>query len=247
MGYLKTHGIVLREVNTGEADKILTIFTKDQGKVSGVAKSARKPKSKFVAGAQFLCYSEFVMFKGRDMFSINSCDLVEPFYNIRNDIVKLTYSAHLSEILNDVIQENQPATKVLQLFLNSLHVLANTEKNPELITRIFEIRLLSIIGYPPYVQGCTECGNEEFSGLYFSFKKCGFLCKACSQVDKLAISITIGTARTLNYIVHANLKDVFSFEVSEEVLWELGRISRRYLHEMLEKDYKKLDYLKGLV
>jgi DNA repair protein RecO (recombination protein O) len=246
MSYLKTKGIVLREINTGEADKIVTIFTKNQGKVSGIAKGARRPKSKFVAGTQFLSYSEFVLFKGHDLYSINSCDLIESFYNIRNDMAKLTYSSHFSEIVNDVIQENQPATKVLQLFLNTLHILAKTEKNPELLARIFEIRLLSIIGYAPYVRGCLECGNEDFSGLAFSFRKCGLICKCCIQSDKLAVKVSSGTARTLNYIVYSKLKDLFSFEVSEEVLRELGKVSKRYLRDMLDRDYSKLDFLKNL-
>ncbi len=246
MSYLKTKGIVLREVNIGEADKIVTIFSKELGKITGVAKGARRPKSKFVAGSQFLCYSDFVMFKGRDMYSINSCDVIEPFYEIRNDMERLTYSAHMADIITDVIQENQPATKVLRLFLNSIHFLTKTDKNPELILRIFELRLLSTIGYAPYVKGCLECGSDEFEGLSFSFKKCGFICKECRQGDPSTIQISIGTAKAMYYIVHTNLQDLFGFNLSESVLFELGKISKRYLRDMLEKDYNKLNFLKGL-
>jgi DNA repair protein RecO (recombination protein O) len=119
MSYLKTKGIVIREVNTGEADKVLTIFSRHNGKITGFAKGARRPKSKFIAGTQYLCYSEFVLYKNADMFSINNCDVIEPFYEIRNDMEKLTYSAHIVDILNDVVQENQPSGKILQLFLNT--------------------------------------------------------------------------------------------------------------------------------
>jgi DNA repair protein RecO (recombination protein O) len=149
MSYIKTGGIVIREVNTGEADKIVTILTKNLGKISAYAKSAKRPRSKFVAGTQFLCYSNLVLFKGRDLYSLNSCDVVEPFYEIRNDVVRLTYSAYITDIVNDLIQEEQPAAKSLQLLLNTFYMLSKTDKSPELITRIFELRFLSILGYAP--------------------------------------------------------------------------------------------------
>lgn len=244
MSYIKTGGIVIREVNTGEADKIVTIFTRSSGKISAYAKSARRPRSKFVAGTQFLCYSNLVLFKGRDMYSLNSCDVVEPFYEIRNDVVRLTYSAYIADIVNDMIQEEQPAAKSLQLLLNTFYMLSKTDKSPELITRIFEIRFLSILGYAPGVRACINCGNEETDEVFFSFKKCGLLCNECLNADPYAQGISKGTAKALNYIVYSAIKELFRFDVSEEVLYELNNISRRYLKDRLDKDYKKLDYLK---
>lgn len=248
MSYVKTKGIVIKEVNIGEADKIVTIFARNQGKISALAKGARRPKSKLVACTQFLCYSDFVLFKGKDMFTVNSCEVIEPFYEIRNNLVNLTYSAHIVDVINDIIQENQPATKVLQLFLNTLYMLTKTEKSPELITRIFEIRLLSILGYAPYVRGCMICGREELNNISFSFKKCGFICgdNGCVSNDAYALKISPGTAKALYHIVYAKMQDLFSFSVSEEVLNELAKISRRYLRERLERDYTKLDFLKTI-
>lgn len=246
MSYVRTKGVVLKEVNTGESDKILTIFSRTHGKISGFAKSARRPKSRFVAGAQLLCYSEFVLFKGREMFSVNSCDVIEPFYEVRNDVVKLTYAAHMVDILEDVIQENQPSPRVLQLFLNTLFMLSKTDKSPELITRIFEFRFLSILGYAPFVKSCISCGNEEMDSFLFSFKRCGYLCRNCKVHDLNAAEISAGAARALNHILCVPLKDLFNFEVSESVLREIGWISRKYLKDRLEKDYKKLDFLKQL-
>jgi len=123
MNYLKTSGIVIKEVNTGEADRIITIFPRIKGKISALAKGARKTESHLVAGTQLLCYSEFVLFKGKDMYTVNSCDVIESFYDIRNDLERLTYAAHMMDIVNDVILENQPASRLLQLFLNSLYML----------------------------------------------------------------------------------------------------------------------------
>lgn len=246
MSYIKTKGIVIKEVNTGEADKIITVFSKDRGKMSCSAKGARRPKSRMSSGTQLLCYSEFVLFKGKDIYSINSCDVIESFYNIRNDVEKLTYAAHMTEIVGDIIQENQPATRVLQLFLNSLFMLAKTGKSAEQIVRIFEIRLLSIIGYAPMVKGCINCGRDSMDNLRFSFGKCGFICENCIKDEIDTMTISSGTAKTLNHIVYSSIKSLFNFEVSESVLYELSRVSKRYLKDRLEKDYRKLDFLKTL-
>lgn len=247
MGYIKTKGIIIREVNTGEADKIVTIFSKSLGKISGTAKGARRPKSKFVAGSQFLCYSDFVLYKGKDMYSINSCDIIEPFYEIRNDVVKLTYAAHAFDIINYVIQENQPASKVLQLLLNSMHMLSKTDKSPELIIRIFETRLLAILGYAPYVRSCMECGSEDLVKASFSFKKCGLLCNLCRIQDKTAYDISAGTVKAMNHIIYSKLTELFSFNLSQTILDELGRINKRYIKDRLERDFTKLDFLKELM
>lgn len=246
MGYIRTNGVVIREVNTGEADKIITILSKSKGKISAFAKSAKRAKSNLSAGSQFLCYSDFVLFKGKELYSVNTSDIIEPFYNIRNDIVKLTYCAHMVDILNDVIQEEQPASKVLQLFLNTLHMLDKTDKSPELLIRIFEVRLLTILGYAPHVISCISCGSGESTDLYFSFKECGVLCGDCKKKDPNALKISAGTLKALQHIVYSKINDLYSFNLSDQVLDELAKFSKRYLKDRLDRNYSKLDFLKSL-
>lgn len=246
MSYLNIKGIVIREVNVGEADKIITLLTKQKGKIKVSARGARRPKSSFAAGTQFLSYSDFMLFSGKDMYSLNSCDIIEPFYEIRNDMEKLTYAAHFVELINDTVQENQPAGKVVQLFLNTLHMLAKTNKQPELLARIFELRLLTIDGYTPYIRGCAVCGRDDCESYSFSFQKCGLICKGCSVQEPFAFELSSGTIRALVYIVCSKIEELYSFNVSTTVLDELGRIMRRYLHDRLEKDYTKLDFLKQI-
>ncbi len=246
MSFLRLKGIVLKEINTGEADKILTVFTAEKGKITAYAKGARRPRSRLIAGSQFLCYSDFVLFRGRDMYIVSSSDVIEPFYELRNDIVKLTYSAYFSDLVYDTVQENEPSKDVLKLLLNTLYMLSKTSKPPELLARIFELRLLAVLGYAPGVYGCVECGWENFEKMSFSFEKCGLLCSECARNDKTAIPVHRGTARAMNHIVNSRPENLFNFELSGEILGELEKISRRYLRERLEKDYNRLDFLKEL-
>jgi len=246
MGFLKTRGIVVKEVNTGEADKIITIFSRDQGRIQASAKGSRRPKSKLSAASQLLCYGEYMLYSGKEMYSVNSCDVIEPFYEIRNDMIKLTYAAHFTDIVLEIIQESQPSARLLKLLLNTLYMLAKTRKEPELLTRIFELRAVSYAGYAPHVNACMNCGQVPERNYSFSFARCGFLCdrQECAASDGSAISLSPGASRTIQHIVYAPMEELFSFSVSEQVLQELEHITGRYLREQLERDFTKLDFLK---
>lgn len=248
MGFLKTRGIVVKEVSTGEADKIITIFTRNQGRISALSKGGKRPKSKLSAGSQILSYGEFVLYSGKDIYTVNSCDVIEPFYDIRNDMIKLTYAAHFMDIILELIQENQPSARLLKLLLNTLHMLSKTQKQPELISCIFELRAISIAGYAPHVSNCMNCGEAPENSYSFSFVKCGFLCgrEKCSGEDRLSVILSHGASRAIQHIVHAPMEELFSFGLSPEVLEELSRITRRYLRERLERDFTKLDFLKSI-
>ena len=123
-------------------------------------------------------------------------------------------------------------------------MLAKTDKQPELLARIFELRLLSIIGYAPFVSSCVQCGRNDRESYSFSFLKCGLLCCECVREDRFAAELSAGAIKALTYIIYAKIKELFNFSLSQTVLEELERITRRYLKERLEKEYTKLDFLK---
>ncbi len=248
MAFLKTRGIVIKEVGVGEADKIITIFSRNRGRISALAKGGKRPKSKLSAGSQLMSYGEYVLFSGKEMYTVNSCEVLEPFYEIRNDMIRLTYAAHFLDIIMEIIQENQPSPKLLQLLLNSLFMLTRKDKMPELISRIFELRSLTITGYAPHVRNCMICGCEQEKIYSFSFLKCGFICdrEQCLSEDRFAPELSAGASKAIQHIVHTRMEELFSFSLSNEVLEELEHITRRYLRERLERDFTKLDFLKNL-
>jgi DNA repair protein RecO (recombination protein O) len=259
LAYLRTDGIITRVVNFGEADKIITIFTRSHGKVQAFAKGARRPKSRIIAGSQFLSYCNFILYKGSEMYSVNSTDVIESFYGVRNDLVKLTYACHMSDMINDVVQENQPSPMVLRLFLNTLHILLNSEKQPELVNDIFEFRLLSLLGYAPDIYACIFCGSPFTGGGYFNFENDGIACIECSKSREPAkimeeagepgetvFFLQPGTIKAMQHIVYSPMDRLFKFALSNGALSELSTFVDLYTGLKLEKKYKKLDYLKHL-
>jgi len=237
MGTIKTNGIIISENNFGDFDKMLTMLTPGLGKISCIAKGARRPKSALMAGSQLLCFGEYLMYKGSNTYNINSCETIEVFYNLRMDFDKLRYAAHITKIIGDVTQENQNSYKILQLYLNTLYTLSETDKDLDLVLSIFKLRLLCILGFTPRVNECVICKNKEQQS-YFSIRDNGFKCEACSRVDKSCIMMQDGTKNAIKYIVMAPPKKIFSFNLKDESLKELNLISKIYFDEKMEKEYK---------
>ena len=190
-----------------------------------------------MAATQFLCFGDYLLYKSQNAYSINSCETIEVFYNIRTDIDKLKYASYLTKIINDVTTENQNTYRALQLYLNTLYVISETNKNLELVSSIFILRLLSIIGFRPIIDECKHCKLKE-NLEYFSFKDNGLKCEACGKQDKGAIKISPTTKDAIKYIILADAKKIYSFEIPEESVKELKIISKIYLEDKLEKKYE---------
>ena len=237
MKNLKTTGIVIGETSLGDSDKILTILTPNVGKITCVAKGAKRPKSLLMAGSQLLCFGEYVLHKTNDMYNIQTSDPIEVFYNIRTDLDKLNYVATIIKIINDVTTENQNNYNVLKLLLNTLYIISETDVDKDFILSVFELRLMVLLGYSPMLGKCVSCGSPE-NICYFSIAHSGFLCNNCGRVDKSAIQITKDTFDALKYICTAPAKKIYSFNISDESKKELQIISSLYLNKNLDKDYK---------
>ena len=140
-------------------------------------------------------------------------------------------------VYSDVTDENQYTYKILQLLLNTLYIISETDVDKDFILSVFELRLMVLLGYSPRLGKCVSCGSPE-NICYFSIAHSGFLCNNCGRVDKSAIQITKDTFDALKYICTAPAKKIYSFNVSDESKKELQIISSLYLNKNLDKDYK---------
>lgn len=242
MGIIKTKGIVTKIVNYSDSDKILTVITAEQGKIQVFCKGAQKSKSALLASMEFLAFSDFVLYEGsNDMYKMSSAEIIEVFYNLRIDIEKLSYATTMSQIMNDVCLEGELCYKKVQLFLNTLYVLSETDKSLDFVYSVFQIRLLALLGFVPRLGACVSCGVNASDINYnksFSIKDNGIKCELCSRVDKGVIKISEVTYTSLLYILSSDAKKIFSFEIPENDLEELRLLAQIYTNEKLEKEYK---------
>lgn len=162
---------------------------------------------------------------------------IEVFYNLRIDLDKLKYAVHINKIVQDVTHENQNCYKILQLLLNTLYIISETDKNLDLVLGVFKLRLLCILGFTPQVIECTGCKEKEHI-TYFSIKDNGVKCKVCGKQDTSSIGISESTLNAIKYTVTAPAKKLYSFHLKEEALEEFKLVTKLYFNEKLEKDYK---------
>ena len=190
-----------------------------------------------MAGTQFLCFGEYILYQSKDNYLINSCDTIEIFYNIRTDLDKINYAVILTKIIQDVTDENENCYKILQLYLNTLYMISETDKDMYFVLSIFKIKLLSITGFLPRLNSCTNCGEKE-KITHFSIKDDGVKCIECATQDKSAISISPSTLVALRFIVSMPPRKVFNFNLKDDSLRELKLLSKVYFEQKLEKEYK---------
>ena len=236
MGIFKTKGIIIAENNMSDYDKMVTILTPN-GKIGCAAKGSRRPKSTLMAGTQFLCFGDYMIFQGTSSYNLNSCEIIEVFYNLRTDLDKLNCAAHITKIVGDVTDENQNTYKILQLFLNTLYMISESDRDLDFIVAVFKLKLMCLLGFMPVIDKCRQCGIQE-DLTHFSLRDSGLKCETCSRQDKGAIAISSTTVTTIKYIVMAPPKKLFSFNVSEEVQKEVELISKLYLNDKLDREYK---------
>ena len=179
---------------------------------------------------------EYILFKGQEHYSINSCDTIEMFYNIRTDLDKLNTAAQITKIINDVTYENQNTYKILQLLLNTIYLISESDKNLDFIFSVFKLRLLCLLGFTPQINYCISCSSKE-NLKYFSMNSSGFKCASCGKVDRSCIKLSDGCINAIRFIVLAPDKKVFSFNISDESRKELNLISKLYMNLKLEKEY----------
>ena len=244
MAFLKTKGIIIKEHNTTEADKSIVILTPYQGKISVWVKGARRTKNPMAGRTQLFNYCDFSLYKSGDNYSLNNCDIIESFKEIKDDIDLIYYGAHFADIMYELSEEGIADKEAITFFLNALYMLTKDKERAKIVTRIFEMRILAISGFMPVVEGCNSCGSEDNENMYFDFLIPGFACEKCKSED--SIKLLPGTVNSMKYIYLADIKSVFSFKVSDEVLEQLQCISKRLIKIFLEKDFDKLDILEDL-
>ena len=240
----KVKGIVIKEIQYGESNKMLSIFTRELGIIRASMYGAKSIKSGKSAVGQFLGYSEFQLSEGKGgVYTVTSGTLEEGFFPISEDIEKLSLTVYFSDLIFETIGYENSDGAVLTLFLNTLYALCYTGLDLKKAKAVFELRLMSIVGLRPLLTKCVKCGN--ISGIVeFSGKDGGLVCKNClSGGDKITKSVV----DAMNYIISADPKKIFSFTVTDEVEALLGKIAEDYVRVQLDREFSSLQYFKRIL
>ena len=221
--HITTMALVLRTVDYKETDKILTLLTQDQGKLTASARGCRKKGSAIAAGCQLLAWSEMVLYDYQGRWSVKEASVGRLFQGVRNNIERLALGCYFAEVTELLAVEGLPSLELLSLTLNSLHALDKMPEKPlPLIKAVFEWKAMALAGYEPLLEDGAVHGEGA------------------------SLPISPPALAALDHIIHGDPKRLFAFRLGEEPLKQLADTAEAYLHTQLERGFSTLDYYKNL-
>ena len=245
--YQVTRGVVLRETETKEADKILTVLTADYGKIPVIARGARRRSCKFAACAQLLAYSELTLYHRGGWFYLNEGSSLRLFDGLRADLERLSLGSYFAELTEAVTDEDVPSPEILSLLLNALHALEALGKPNALVKAAFELRLMSVAGYEPLADACAYCGVEHPAEPMLDVRQGVVHCKACRvKGEGLAMPLDADALAALRHAVYGDPKRLYSFVLSGAPLGFLADAAEAYVAAQLERGFRTLDFYKSV-
>lgn len=244
--YLTIQGIVLRVSDYNDRDALLTLLTRRHGKLTAKARGLRRKNSPLTTPCQLLAYGEFTLFEYRGQYTINEASSIELFTPLRRELTKLslgTYFAQASEVLS---QEDLPNPELQSLLLNCLYALSRLNLPEKLVKAVFELRSACLSGYTPDLFGCHICGSQNPDR--FDLSAGQLECRNCRSRDSggIRMPVTPPLLEAMRYICLCDPKRLFSFQVGEETLDALSKLTEAYLTTQLERGFSTLDFYKSL-
>lgn len=245
--YLTIQGIVLRVTDYNDRDALLTILSRNHGKLTVKARGLRQKNSPIIAPCQLLAYGEFTLFEYRGQYTINEAHSLELFSNLRRDLTKLSLGTYFAQVAELISQEDLPTPELQSLLLNSLYGLSKMNLNETLVKAVFELRVACLAGYTPDLFGCHVCGNQIPDR--FDLSSGHMECLGCRDhgSDGIRLPVSAGLLEAMRYVCFCDPRKIFSFHVSDVTLRQLSSLSEAYLTTQLERSFSTLDFYKSLL
>ena len=250
MDFITVKGIIVKETDFNEADKMLTIMTDTCGLLQAKASGIKSLKRKELSGAKPFLYSEFTLSQKGEYCNVREANMLHSFLNVKEDISALALGFYLMDIVTNVAMEHQPNLPLLRLTLNALFALCQHKKSPPLIKAAYEMKIADIEGFTPHTFECMKCGNEPESQpfCYFNIVDGGILCPTCCAAEERNIvKISPPVVNALNFILDADIQDFLSFQLGGDALQELSTVCEQYFLKQVDFKPKTLDYCKKVM
>jgi DNA repair protein RecO (recombination protein O) len=251
----RVQAIVLRRTDHGEADRLLTLFTPERGKIRANAKGARKPSSRKSGHVELFTHVDLMLAKGQQIDVVTQADTIDAFIALRDNLDRVSYAYYLLELVDKFSEEETENHPVFDLLLRALGWLGDQATKPDLLARFFELRLLQYVGYRPQLFSCVNCGKiiEPIEN-YFSAEAGGVLDPDCvaTQREKIAGHardaqvISLNALKVLRYLQTREWETVRVLNLNADVLSEVEILLQRYIGHHLERNLKSIEFLREL-
>jgi len=246
--HLTTRALILREVKYKEADKIFTLLTPHNGKITAKARGVLRKNSPVAAGCQLFAWSEFTLFENRGFTTVNAVEPLELFVGLRADAVRLSLAAFIAELLEALGDSDEAVSDLLRLGLNCFYALSTKDTSTELVRAAFTIKALSLAGFEPHVESCAGCGCND-GDMLFHIADGAIVCEGCrnQMPSGVALPLSPRMLAALRQIVLGDDKRILSLTLSPDETDALAALSNTYLLARLEHGFKTLEFYKRML
>jgi len=241
----RSDAIVLRRTDVGETDRVIILYTRAKGKLSAIAKGARKALSKLAAATEPFTYGRYMLAVGQNLDVVTQAEIRESFQAIRKDVARVSHAVYFLELVDSFTEEREPNPDLFDTLLSALYLL-ETGVDPQIAARSFELKLMALLGYAPQLDVCLRCGTKpKGPEIPFSPSLGGLVCRKCGPLPEDVIYISRSTAEFMKHLVTAEPSDLRQMQPAPEALKEAAQVLRWHIRYRAERDLKSLDFLRS--
>lgn len=241
----RTEAIILRRSDYGEADRILTIYTPSFGKRRAIAKGVRKITSRLAGHIELFTRVQLMLAEGRNLDIVTQAQIVAPYAALRLDLERVAYAYYVAELLDKLTTDEEGQSPAYPLLAETLDAF-DTAPYPEIAVRRFELKLLAILGYRPYLFKCAACQEELTEAADRWTPAGGMLCPRCAVSDPAAVPIALPAFKTLRFMQRESLAAVLGLRLRQELLREIEDLLRITIRPILERDLKSVQFMRAV-
>ncbi len=246
--------IVLRARDYGEGHRLISLFTREKGKVLAVARGVRKARAKLASALQHFTLGEMQLAMGRRFDVITQVHVLEAFYGLRERMETFAYASYFAELFDESLEERQEYPALFDLFGDALHRLVQGDP-PDLLARYVEISLIAMLGYQPHLSECACCRqplsqcNAEGKTVWptwlgFSASQGGALCPGCHVSVPGAKRIAAGTVQVAQVLLARGGPALAGLHLSDRLRREIESTLREYLEYRLERRLQSTRFIR---
>jgi DNA repair protein RecO (recombination protein O) len=248
---VKTEVVVLRSMKYRDTSKIVTFYSKEYGKLKGIAKGARTAKNKFGSALEPLSHSMLLLYKKehRDLHFISQCDSIDSFRNLTEDLDRMSTGLSVLELIDQVTHHEERTPAMFALLVDTLRALNASTKNYERYLQAFQLRLAALFGYAPNFDTCGHCGKPILIGhgeghVAFQIVRGAVFCNECSPPNDSSLhdggqsiactTLSVQGLHIVRQLLHAQLSSLGDLGFHAGIGNELNELLRLYLRYHFE-------------
>ena len=249
MPSFKSDAVILQVTDYAEFDRIVSLYTRDHGRLRGIAKGAKRSQKRFGGALEPFTYNEVDFFEreGHGLVRLENCRIINTFPAISQDIKKIAYGNYLLELVNTLTPEREKHPEILDLLLFFLNLLSSQPPREDIL-RVFEMRLTSLLGYQPQLLQCVSCGREYVTQVAyrFSVNKGGILCAVCHKESDAYPCLSHGTIKIFQQAQQLSLEKLNRIHFSAASHDEGKLIMAQFLEYHIGRKPKSLEFIEQL-